>query len=52
MHKLKEVFSVGLITGSGPIEYTRQQNLNTCPGDPILVLGDSGQEYPNNTHIN
>ncbi len=37
----EEVFSVGLQTGSGPISIQTTKT-DYLPGDPILVLGDSG----------
>lgn len=36
-----EIFSVGLQTGSGPIEL-RTTKTEYLPGDPILILGNSG----------
>jgi len=37
----EEVFSVGLVTGSGQIEI-QTTKFEYLPGDPILILGDSG----------
>jgi len=39
--KAEELFSVGLQTGSGPIEINTTKDTYN-PGDPILVLGKSG----------
>ena len=38
----EEVFSVGLQMGSGPLEIGTTKN-EYKPGDPILILGDSGE---------
>ena len=39
----EDVFSVGLQTGSGPISIQTNKT-EYMPGDPILVLGDSGNK--------
>ena len=39
--QIEEVFSVGLLTGSGPIEILTTKETYQ-QGDPILVLGNSG----------
>ena len=38
----EDVFSVGLQTGSGPID-VQTTKTEYLPGDPILILGDSGE---------